>query len=122
MRLIPAFLLHVIKYAFAMLLLFFLNMVEGLTNVGILAFKNSCVIAAGNMFFCHQHILAESLVIVAALGQTKMALTETHTQIYAHLLALAALLLTLLHVGDLTLKNLAYGVVMGLLLLGMAVK
>lgn len=105
-----------------MLLLFFLNMVESLANVGILAFENCRVIAAGDMFFGHQQIPAESLVIPATLGEAKLALTHAHPQIYAHLLALSPLLLTLLHAGDLALKNLAYSVIVGLLLLGVAVK
>src|SRR5690606_2347073 len=102
--------------ALAMALFFLLDVVEDRTDIGVLELKNSRVVSSGYVFFRHQHVVAHGLVILAALGQAKGLHGPAHHRTAG--LALAPLLLLVLHVGNLALQDLVYGVVVVLLLPG----
>jgi hypothetical protein len=52
-HLIHSFLFHILEYSFPMLLLFFLNMVQDASYLGISKFKYRCVICTGYILFSH---------------------------------------------------------------------
>ncbi len=64
MGIVHAVAFHVVKNSYSVLLFFLLDVVEGLTHVGVLELEDGGVVGIGHVFLRHQHVVAQGSILL----------------------------------------------------------